>query len=79
MEEAEDSGVLLLAKHEFERHAGRTWGLGRAGSSSHIRKYPEMYRNQITEEWPGRLVFFCAVRGNEMGPDSILGVKDNQF
>lgn len=44
MEEAEDSGVLLLAKHEFERHAGRTWGLGRAGSSSHIRKYPEMWQ-----------------------------------
>jgi len=37
-----------------------------------------MYRNQITEEWPGRLVLFCAVRGNEMGPDSTLGVKGNR-
>ena len=45
---------------------------------SHIRKYPEMYRDQITEEWPGRLVLFCAVRGNEMGPDGTLGVKGNR-
>ena len=37
-----------------------------------------MYRDQITEEWPGRLVLFCAVRGNEMGPDGTLGVKGNR-
>lgn len=40
MEEAEDSGVLLLTKHEFERHAGRTWGLGRAGSSESHQEIP---------------------------------------
>lgn len=40
MEEAEDSGVLLLTKHEFEKHAGRTWSLGRAGSSESHQEIP---------------------------------------
>lgn len=44
-EEAKDSGVLLLITHEFERHARRTWRLGKVGSLSHTRKYPELYEN----------------------------------
>lgn len=40
MGEAEDSGVLLLTKHEFERHAGRTWDLARAGSSESHQEIP---------------------------------------
>lgn len=40
MEEAENSGVLLLTKHEFERHSGRIWDLARAGSSESHQEIP---------------------------------------
>lgn len=52
---------MLLITREFERHARRTWRLGKVGSLSHVRKYPELFGNQIIEGWPGRLELFCGV------------------